>query len=142
MNELTAAIGLEGLEYFDETFDTRKHNLYKLLELTNELSGYLYLLKEESYEKVSPHAFPIVLRDKRYDRNKLYSYLESKGIQCKTLFGSLPTQHNAFKFLNYRYGQFPESEYVGENGLHFGIHQYLDEDDLTYIADTLKAYFK
>ena len=142
MNELTAAIGLEGVEHFAETFDTRKRNLYKLLELTNELSGYLYLLKEESYEKVSPHAFPIVLRDKRYDRNKLYSYLESKGIQCKTLFGSLPTQHNAFKFLNYRYGQFPESEYVGENGLHFGIHQYLDEDDLIYIADTLKAYFK
>ena len=142
MNELTAAIGLEGVEYFDKTFNKRKDNLYKLLELTEELSDYLYFLKEESHEKISPHAFSVVLKDKKYDRDKLYSYLESKGIQCKTLFGSLPTQHQAFKFLNQDYGQFPESEYVGENGLHFGTHQYLTDDDLLYISDTLKAYFK
>ena len=141
MNELTAAVGLEGMEYYDETFNERKKNLFKLLELTGKLSDYLYFLKEEGYEKVSPHAFPIVLRDKKYDRDKLYSYLESKGIQCKNLFGSLPTQHQAFKFLNHKYGQFPVAEYVGENGLHFGIHQYLSEDDLLYISNTLKAYF-
>lgn len=142
MNELTAAIGLEGLEYFDETFNQRKDNFYKLLKLTEVLSEYIYFLKEENYEKVSPHAFPLVLKDKKYDGARLYKYLESKGIQCKTLFGSLPTQHQAFKFLNYQYGQFPVSEYVGENGLHFGMHQYLTEDDLLYISDTLKAYFK
>jgi len=142
MNELTAAVGLEGMEYFDQTFNKRKNNLYKLLELTEELSDYFYLLKEEGFEKVSPHAFPLVLKDKKYERDKLYNYLESKGIQCKTLFGSLPTQHKAFEFLNYKHGQFPASEYVGENGLHFGIHQYVNNDDLLYISDTLKGYFK
>jgi len=142
MNELTAAVGLEGVEYFNQTFNKRKNNLYRLLELTKELSDYLYFLREEEFEKVSPHAFPIVLRDKKYDRNKLYNHLESKGIQCKTLFGSLPTQHQAFKFLNHKYGQFPAAEYVGENGLHFGIHQYLNDDDLLYISDALKGYFK
>jgi len=142
MNELTAAIGLEGIKYFDETFNKRKYNFYKLLELTQELSDYFYFLKEEGFEKVSPHAFPLVLKDKKYDCSKLYKYLESKGIQCKTLFGSLPTQHDAFKFLNHKYGQFPAAEYVGENGLHFGIHQYVNNDDLLYISETLKGYFK
>jgi len=142
MNDLEAAVGLEGIEYFDETFNKRKNNLYKLLELTKELSDYFYFLKEENFEKVSPHAFPLVLKDGKRDRDKLYSYLESKGIQCKTLFGSLPTQHQAFQFLNYKYGQFPAAEYVGENGLHFGVHQYLNDDDLLYISDTLKSYFK
>jgi len=142
MNELTAAVGLEGMEYFDETFDKRKDNLYKLLELTQGLSDYFYFIKEESFERVSPHAFPLVLKDKKYDCARLYKYLEANGIQCKTLFGSLPTQHQAFKFLDYKYGQFPVSEYVGENGLHFGIHQYLNNDDLVYISDTLRAYFK
>ncbi len=142
MNELTAAIGLEGIIHFDDTFDKRKSNLYKLLQLVEELSDYCYFLKEEGFEKVCPHAFSLVLKDEKYDCAKLYSYLESKGIQCKTLFGSLPTQHNAFKFLGYEYGQFPASEYVGRNGLHFGIHQYLSDDDLLYISDTLKGYFK
>jgi len=68
--------------------------------------------------------------------------LESKSIQCKTLFGSLPTQHKAFDFLGYKRGDFPVAEYVGENGLHFGIHQYLSDDDLIYIKDALKSYFK
>lgn len=142
MNDLEAALGLEGIEYFDEHFNKRKSNLYKTLELTEDLSDYCNFIKEETYEKVSPHAFPLVLKDKKYNRDGLYKYLESKGIQCKTLFGSLPTQHNAFKFLNYRYGDFPVSEYVGKNGLHFGMHQYLNDDDLHFISDTLHEYFR
>ena len=142
MNDLEAAIGLESIGNFDKTFNKRKNNLYKLLELIEELSDYFYFIKEKNYEKVSPHAFPLVLKDKKYDRDRLYNYLESKGIQCKTLFGSLPTQHKAFEFLGYKYGQFPVAEYVGENGLHFGIHQYLNNDDLVYISDTLKGYFR
>lgn len=142
MNELTAAVGLESLENFDETFNKRKDNLYRLLKLTEELSDYCYFIKEEKFERVSPHAFSLVLKDKKYNYSKLYKYLESKSIQCKTIFGSLPTQHQAFKFLKYKYGQFPVSEYVGENGLHFGIHQYLNDDDLVLISDTLKRYFQ
>ena len=142
MNELTAAVGLEGMEQFDRNFEKRKSNLYRLLELTGELSDYCHFLNEEDFEKVSPHAFPLVLRDKKYDCVKLYQYLEARGIQCKTLFGSLPTQHKVFKFLGYRYGDFPAAEYVGDNGLHFGIHQYLTDDDLLFISDTLKSYFR
>lgn len=142
MNELTAAIGLESIERFDQIFNTRKNNLYRLLKLTEGLAEYCYFIKEEEHEKVSPHAFPIVLKDKKYDCSKLYKHLEDKGIQSKTLFGSLPTQHQAFKFMNCQYGQFPVSEYIGENGLHFGIHQYLNDDDIVYISDTLNNYFK
>ena len=142
MNELTAAVGLEGLERFDDSFAKRKANVYKLLELTQELADYCYFIKEEPYEKVSPHAFPLVLKDEKYDCARLYQYLESRNIQCKTLFGSLPTQHDAFRFMGCRHGDFPIAEYVGRNGLHFGIHQYLNDDDLLYISDALKTYFQ
>lgn len=142
MNDLEAALGLEGIETFDEFFNKRKNNLYKLLDLTKDLSEYCHFIKEEDYEKISPHAFPIVLKDPKFNRNKLYQYLESKGIQCKTLFGSLPTQHNAFKFLNYQPGDFPVSEYIGDNGLHFGMHQYLNDGDMKYINDVLSSYFQ
>ena len=141
MNDLEAALGLEGIECFNGFFNTRKNNLYKLLELTKDLSEYLHFIKEEEYEKVSPHAFPLVLKDEKYDRDKLYEHLELKGIQCKTLFGSLSTQHNAFKFLGDNLGKFPVAEYVGLNGLHFGMHQYINDEDLIYISDALKDYF-
>lgn len=140
MNDMEAAIGLEALEEFDENFQRRKHNLHRLLEMTSDLSDYCYFLKEEPFEDVSPFAFPLVLR--KGGRIGLYCYLEPNGIECKTLFGSLPTQHKALKFLGYKYGDFPVAEYVGENGLQFGIHRYLTDDDLAYIADILHAYFK
>lgn len=142
MNELTAAIGIEGIERFDETFKIRKDNFYKLIKLTKNVTDYCHFLEEEKYETISPHAFSLVLKDAKHDGPKLYQYLESKGIQCKTLFGSLPTQHKAFKFLGYKFGEFPVSEYVGVHGLHFGMHQYLTDDDLTFISDTMKGYFK
>ena len=47
-----------------------------------------------------------------------------------------------FEFLGYKFGEFPEAEYVGNNGLHFGIHQYLSRDDLDYASDKLHEYFK
>jgi len=142
MNDLTAAIGIEGITHFDETFKKRKENMYKLLDMTKNLDEYAYFSKEEDYEVICPHAFPIVLKDPKYNYTKFYKYLESKSIQCKTLFSSLPTQHRAFEFMNYKKGDFPEAEYIGDNGLHFGIHQYLTDDDLKYISDTLKNYFK
>jgi len=142
MNELTAAIGIEGVEKFDETFKTRKDNFYKLIKLLQPVTEYCYLLQEEKYETISPHAFSVVLKDAKYDGPKLYQYLESKGIQCKTLFGSLPTQHKAFKFLGHKLGEFPAAEYIGVHGLHFGMHQYLTDDDLLFISETIKSYFK
>lgn len=163
MNDLTAAVGIEGIIKFDETFRKRRENLKRLLELTKDLGEYCHFLKEAPLpppadytiasvplEVVSPHAFPLVLRDQppfhstapRWDRDRLYHYLEEKGIQCKTLFGSLPTQHAAFRWMGHELGEFPVAEYVGQNGLHFGIHQYLSDDDLCYVAEVLRKYFK
>lgn len=142
MNDLAAAIGIEGIELFDMNFKKRKENMYKLLEITKDLEDFLYFSKEEKHEIICPHAFPIILKDPKYDYKRFYKYLDSKGIQCKTLFASLPTQHKAFEFMKYKHGDFPIAEYVGKNGLHFGIHQYLKEDDLIYIKNTLNNYLK
>ena len=54
----------------------------------------------------------------------------------------MPTQHKSFEFLGYKLGDFPEAEYIGDNGLHFGIHQYLTKEDLGYVSDLLHKYFE
>ena len=50
MNDLEAALGLEGIETFDAFFSKRKSNLYKLLDMTKDLSKFCYFIKEEEYE--------------------------------------------------------------------------------------------
>jgi len=141
MNDLEAAIGLEGLEMFDWTFSTRRRHMLQLRELLSPLEDRLILYRDGPEEVICPHAFPLVMRNEKQSVEGLYRHLESRGIQCKTLFGSLPTQHRAFAFLGYREGTFPIAERIGRTGLHFGIHQYLTGDDIDYISESVKSYF-
>lgn len=142
MNDLEAAIGLEGLEQFDQTFNIRRRHMLRLRELLKPVEDRFIVYHDGPDEVICPHAFPLVMRDETQAVDGLYKYLESRGIQCKTLFGSLPTQHRALTFLGYRKGDFPVAERIGLTGLHFGIHQYLTEDDIEYVAETVASYFK
>jgi dTDP-4-amino-4,6-dideoxygalactose transaminase len=141
MNDLEAAVGREGLRLFDETFRIRRGHLTRLWEQLRPLEDRLMLYRDGPGEVISPHAFPLVLRDERQSMEELSRDLEEHGIQCKTLFGSLPTQHRAFHFLGYREGEFPVAERIGRTGLHFGVHQYLTDDDIDYVVESVRSYF-
>lgn len=141
MNDLEAAIGLEGLEQFDRTFAIRRRSLQRLWDLLRPLEDQLILYPDGPGEVTSPHAMPLVLRDPSASMEGLSQFLEERGIQCKTLFGSLPTQHRAFRFLGHREGDFPVAERIGRTGLHFGVHQYLTDDDIAYAATTVASFF-
>ncbi len=142
MNDLEAAVGLSQIKNFQEIFDQRKQNLYYLMDKTKDLKEFAYFNTEESYEIVTAHAFSITLKNPKFNLPALYSFLENNSIKCKRNFGSMPTQHKAFEFLGHKLGEFPEAEYVGNNGLHFGCHQYLSRDDLDYVSEKLHEYFK
>lgn len=142
MNDLEAAIGLEGLEHFAQTFTVRRRHLQRLWELLADLEDRLILYPDGPGEVTCPHALPLVLRDGQVSMEGLYQHLEARGIQCKTLFGSLPTQHRAFRFLGYREDDFPVAERIGRTGLHFGVHQYLTDEDIAYVAENVAAYFR
>ncbi len=134
--------GLGAIKKFQWTFDTRKKNLIYLFHKLRDLEKYAYFNLEGPNDSVCAHAFTVTLKDPKYNYSELYKFLEDNSIKCKRNFGSMPTQHKAFAFLGYKFGEFPESEYVGDNGLHFGVHQYLSLDDLDYISEKLHEYFK
>lgn len=100
------------------------------------------LPREAVDEVIAPHAFPLVLRNPKESIEPLYQHLEHAGIQCKTLFGSLATQHRAFTFLGHRLGDFPVAERLNTSGLHFGVHQYLTGDDIEFAADAVVSYLQ
>ncbi len=141
MNDLEAAIGIEGMQDFDRTFERRRRHLLRLHERLSALDDRLIRYPDGAGEVICPHAFPLVLRDDKAPMNQLYDSLEQRGIQCKTLFGSLPTQHRAFRFLGHGEGEFPVAERIGRTGLHFGVHQYLSDDDIEYAAEAVESYF-
>ncbi len=143
MNDLEAAVGIEGIENFWEIFSKRKANLNYLLEGCKDLSKIFHFTPEESHEVVSAHAFQMTLReDVPIDFQHFYRALEAAGVQVKLNFGSLPTQHQVFKHLGHRLGEFPEAEYVGNRGLHVGCHQYLTREHLDYLVEVVHDYVR
>ncbi|MFM7200292.1 MAG: DegT/DnrJ/EryC1/StrS family aminotransferase [Myxococcota bacterium] len=143
MNDLEAAVGLEGIENFWSIFNKRKANLNYLLKHTADLSNLFYFTSEGPDEVVSAHAFQMTLKEEvPLDFWDFYRHLESQGIQTKLNFGSLPTQHKVFSHLGYKLGDFPEAEYVGQKGLHVGCHQYLEQEHLDYLIEVVHQYVR
>lgn len=63
--------------------------------------------------------------------------LVENGIECRNLFSSLPTQEEAYAFLGYELGDFPEAERIGDCGLYVPCHQYLEKQDLYRIKEII-----
>lgn len=141
-NEFCAAVALESLERFDETFAKRREVRRMLVEALSRFEDDLIIYRDGPGEVISPHAFPIVLKDENRDINPLYDHLEKSGVQVKTLFGSLPTQHKTFEFLGHKLGDFPVAERVGRGGLHFGCNEFMTAEDAEFIADKIGEWLK
>ncbi|MDP1728863.1 MAG: DegT/DnrJ/EryC1/StrS family aminotransferase [archaeon] len=141
MSDFHAAIGRAHLEDFWTTFNTRKDNLDYLLAQNSDLKDFAWFNSEGKDEVICPHGFSVTLKDPKLDYKGLYKFMQDNSINCKRNFGSMPTQHRGFQFLGHKLGEFPEAEYIGDNGLHIGVHQGLNRSDLDHITETLHTYF-
>ncbi|MCX8082093.1 MAG: DegT/DnrJ/EryC1/StrS family aminotransferase [bacterium] len=141
MNEVEAAIGLGNLDIYEEILSARRRNLHLMIERFKEFSDYFFTIKEEPYEKIGPHAFPVIIK-KGVDinRNQLVDFLTKNGIDTRDLFSSIPTQCSGYKFLGYKKGNFPNAEYIGNNGIHIGIHQNIDKSLIDYIIKIFRDF--
>ncbi len=143
MNELEAAVGLGNLEIFDEILRKKRENLLLMMDRFQRFEQYLYTISEAPHEKIGPHAFPIVVKENvPFSRNQLVDFMEKGGIDTRSLFLSMPTQCPGFGFLNYQMGDFPNAEYIGENGLHIGVHQDIGEEEIEYVMNTIAEFLE
>jgi len=129
--DLTSAIGLEGIEQFWNNFKIRYDNMKRLRNGLDKFSDIVWFSEEDEGNINCPHGFSITLKEAG-KRNILTRVLDEADIEWKRNFGCTP-QHGAFEGDNYQIGKFPNSEYVGNNGVHVGLHHYLSKDDVDYM---------
>lgn len=143
MNELEAAVGLGNLLYYDDILNRRRQNLLYVLERFGQFAPYLATIKEESWERIGPHAIPIVVQEEAsFSRSQFTNFLEKNGIETRTLFASMPTQCPGFAYLGYQVGQFPNAEYLGRQGLHIGVHHGLGLEEMEYVLTTIRRFLE
>ncbi len=143
MNELEAAVGLGNLEIFEDILKKRRDNLLYLIQEFESFKPYLATMKEEPHEKIGPHGLPVVVQEAaKFTRDELVEHLEKSDIDTRNLFQSMPTQCAGYAYLGYEYGQFPNAEYMGLQGLHVGVHQDLGREECDYFLDRVAEFLE
>ncbi len=133
MNDLEASIGLEAIGVFWDTFWTRHKTMKTIRERCNGYEDIAWFSEEDEGNVNCPHGFSITCKHEG-DIETVKQTLDEYNIHHKRNFGSIPTQHRAFADMGYTLGDFPEAEWIGNNGVHIGCHQYLSEDDVERIC--------
>jgi len=141
MNELEAAVGIGNLDIYRKILTRRRCNLYYLMDQFRQFKPYLATIEKEPHEEIGPHALPMIIQEGAgFTRNQLVSHLEANGIDTRTLFSSMPTQCAGFKYLGHALGDYPNAEYIGEQGIHIGVHQNLGRKECDYILNVLSDF--
>ena len=149
MNEFEAAVGVGALESYDKILSKRRKNLAYLLGNFRRFEPFLRTFYEESHETIGPHAFPILLGEKApFSRDEYSRFLNDNCADTRDTFASMPTQYKSFinfkgnGYQNKKLGDFPNAEYVGDNGLHIGVHQGLHKKELDHFLSVTERFMK
>ncbi len=143
MNELEAAVGLGNLGVFEQIIGKRRNNFFYLRKGFLKFSDYFYTISEQPHERISPHAFPIIMhRTCPFTKAQFVNFLNEKGIDNRNLFYSIPTQCKSYQYLGYKRGCFPNAEYLSDYGTHIGIHQDLTYGQLDYVLECLGEFIQ
>ena len=137
MNDLEASIGLEAVGVFWDTFNTRYATMKRMRAAAEGFEDLAFFSEEDEGNTNCPHGFSITCKED--GKIKIIEETFDKyNIHHKRNFGCIPTQHRAFADMGYLLGDFPEAEWVGDNGIHIGCHQHLSEDDIQRIELAIK----
>jgi UDP-2-acetamido-2-deoxy-ribo-hexuluronate aminotransferase len=103
--------------------------------------GNVSFLEVPERAKNSTHVFhQYTIKTKGIDRDKLKSYLESKGIPTMIYYPVPLHLQTAYARAEYPAGTFPITEQLSKTVLSLPIHTEMDEEQLLYICNTIKDF--
>ena len=138
---MEGALGLAELEKKDKIVKSRMR-VGKLLN--NALSDFENFFQLPKTRKDSEHIFmlyPIVIKDKRVERDDFLLYLEENGLETR-LFMPLLNQPIYKKMLGDLENLYPVAKYLVERGFIIGSHPYLTSKDIAYVRFVFNNYLK
>jgi len=114
---------IKNAQYFDKEFKKIKE-----ISIPPRLKNY----------KIVYHLYIVFAKD----RNKLLKYCNKKGIEAKIHYPVPMYRQPAMKFLKHKKGDFPVSDRHSQSIISFPCDQHLSIDQLKYIVNTVKNFYK
>ena len=131
-SEMSAAFGLVQLDRFQTFKQKRRDNVERYLENLKDVKEII--LPDDS---IKPNWLAIPLQTER--RLELLTFLEENNIQTRVTFAGNVTRHPIYR----EYLQdFENADTVMKDGFLLGAHHGMDLDDVDYVCDKIKKFFK
>ena len=138
MSELNATLGVAQMERLDEILNKR-NKISELYESKLKNLSEVKTISVPENTKISWFVYIIKVNEKI--RDKLMSYLESKGIQTRPYFPPIHFEP-FYKEMGYKEGDFPITEEVSKQTMALPFHNNLSEEEIDYVVEAISDFFK
>lgn len=142
-SELGAAFGLVQLDGLPAASEARRDNVARHRALLGEWPDWYRLPVQRPQVQTAWHGFAFTLHDEApFTRNQLQRFLEERGIQTRAVLTGNMLRQPAMQGVDLRRDPagYAEADRVMRQGLMFGCHQAMVEDDHAAIADAFHAW--
>jgi aminotransferase EvaB len=138
LDTLQAIVGSVLLDRLDTVTKTRIEHAAYYDQALGDLAPDVILPPRRAAARQVYHTYVVqVVR-----RERLTAHLRERGIETKIHYPIPIHLQPAAAFLGYKRGAFPVSEAQAERILSLPIHEYLTADDLAYVAETIRAFYR
>ena len=140
--DMNCAFGLVQMDRLEDFIEKRNYNFDQLLMIFGQ---YDYFELPDHHQNAEPSWFnyPVVVKeDAPFTRDELVKYFEEKKIRCRLFFAGNITRHPAFKNTGIINGPLPVSDLLMKQAFLIACHPALTDDNINYIGESLKEFFK
>ena len=144
ITDMQAACGLGQLTNLENFIEKRKKNVLFLKKQLTDLQEEILLPEAEINSDPSWFGFPITLKkDSKFKRTDIIRKLTENNIGTRLLFAGNLTKQPAYISKNFKVqGNLDITDLIMSNTFWLGIQPAIGEEELTFVAKTLKDFFK
>jgi CDP-6-deoxy-D-xylo-4-hexulose-3-dehydrase len=144
ITDMQASVGLSQLNHLPKFIEKRQENFDFLFNGLKQFEEFLILPKSSPNAKPSWFGFPLTVKENaKFTRNQLVEYLENNKIGTRLLFGGNLLKQPYMKNKNYRVvGELKNSDIVMNNTFWIGVYPGLGAEELSYVINKIKKFFK
>ncbi len=139
LSTLTAALGLSQLRKIGKIIEMRRNLANYLDKNIEKIPGIKTLKKIPNHFQVY-QMYPIFLRDE-VTRNKLQSFMTSKGIMTKVYFNPAHLKTLYTRDYGSTLGDLPTTEDIAKKELTLPFFPGMTENEVNYIVNAIKEFF-
>ena len=137
LDTLQAIVADHLLEKIDMITDARICNSKKMDDLLADVHEVTIPPRDIDTTKQVYHIYSVMVKD----RNNLQKFLEKNGVDAKAHYPIPMHLQPAAKAYGYKQGDFPKTELIANHTLSLPVHEFITDDNLTYMAEKIKEFY-